>query len=53
MKLQRFVSGIASGLTAAALLTFAPAAAMAADYVMSASADFTGPFADVAPSTVS
>jgi branched-chain amino acid transport system substrate-binding protein len=53
MKLQRFVSGIASGLSAAALLTFAPASAMAADYVMSASADFTGPFADVAPSTVS
>jgi hypothetical protein len=52
MKLQRFVSGIASGLSAAALLTFAPASAMAADYV-SASADFTGPFADVAPSTVS
>ena len=53
MKLQRFVCGIASGLSAAALLTFAPASAMAADYVMSASADFTGPFADVAPSTVS
>ena len=53
MKLQRLVSGIASGLSAAALLTFAPASAMAADYVMSASADFTGPFADVAPSTVS
>jgi hypothetical protein len=53
MKLQRLVSGIASSLSAAALLTFAPASAMAADYVMSASADFTGPFADVAPSTVS
>ena len=53
MKLQRLVSALASGLSAAALLTLAPASVMAADYVMSASADFTGPFADVMPSTVS
>ena len=49
MKLDK----LACKLLMAAALGIASAPAMAATYVMSASADFTGPFADVMPSTVS
>ena len=44
---------LAHGLLVATVLLIASASAMAADYVMSASADFTGPFADISPSTIS
>ena len=49
MKLHK----LACRMLMATALAIASAPAMAADYVMSASADFTGPFADVAPSSVS
>ena len=49
MKLQR----LAHRVVLAAALGIASAPAMAATYVMSASSDFTGPFADVSPSAVS
>lgn len=41
------------GLLLAAALALPAAPSPAADYVMSASADYTGPFANIAPSTVS
>ena len=44
---------LAFELFVAATLGLGSAPAMAATYVMSASADFTGPFADVSPSAVS
>lgn len=49
MKLHK----LACRMLMATALAIASTPAMAADYVMSASADFTGPFADVAPSSVS